>query len=128
MDQVRERSKKLLSPTIAFESRTAKAFETKSLAELQNLYADIALLQDPPEQMETDGVDACGCDVALINLSVIVGFAINKIDGEGRYETWMLEDSLRLLDEYNGFVSDCANDAGATNGSRLLTAQHLKAL
>lgn len=127
MDHVSERSKALLPPTISFEERAAKAFASKSLPDLENLYADIALKQEPIEDMETAGINACGCDVAMTNLSVIVGFAINKINGQGRYEPWMLDESLRLLDEYQGFVSDCAKDAGAAPSPKLLNAQLLRA-
>ena len=128
VDQVSERSKTLIGPTIAFEDRAARAVVQKSLADLENLYADIALHQVPVEKLIDEGIDACGCDVALTNLSVIVGFAIDKLDRQGRYQPWMLAESLRLLEEYQGFVSDCAKDAGMAAGPRPLTAQQLKAL
>ena len=128
MNHVSERSKRLIAPAIAFEQRAAKAFKSKSLSELENLYADIALLQEDPIEMETAGVDACGCDVALINLSVIVGFAMNKLNGQGLYESWMLDQSLELLAEYREVLSDCVSVAAEAAAPELLTAQLLKAL
>ena len=60
MDQVSERSRSLIAPTIEFEKRAAQAFKSKSLLELENLYADIALRQEPAEEMETTALMRAG--------------------------------------------------------------------
>ena len=123
-----ERSSALLQQSLAFDERAKIAFQDRSLTELKALYADLKAAVAVIEAHQKSGGDACGCDVALSNLLIITGFAVNKLDGEGRYEPWMLDESLIMLDMYQGFLINCAADAQAAPAAVQLTAQHLKAL
>jgi hypothetical protein len=127
-ETIAQRSVRLLPLTVAFDTRTADAFGAKSLPALTKLYAELGAQASATEAARKSGQDACGCDVALANLRIIVGFAINKLDGVGRYQAWMRADSLRLHGEYAGYVADCAADAGAPASPVRLQAKQLKGL
>ncbi len=127
-ETVPQRSIRLLPLTVAFDQRSADAFGAKSLAAFIALYAELGAQASVTEAERKSGQDACGCDVALANLRVIVGFAINKLDGAGRYQPWMRADSLRLQREYASFVADCAADAGAPGSPVRLQAKQVKGL
>ena len=75
-----DRSQVQLPITLEFERRAKAAFETKELRGFEDLYLDIGNNSGLAEDFVESGT-ACGCDVALSNLLIIVGFAINKLDG-----------------------------------------------
>lgn len=127
-NDVSERSKLALAPTLEFERRAAAAFKAKSLAALQGLYSELKDQATATEALLDKGTNASGCDVALTNLLILTGFAINKLDGEGRYEPWMADESLRLLENYQNSATDCATDAKTPPARPQLTVQHVKAL
>ncbi len=127
MDEIQARSQLLLPVTLELEGRAAIAIESKSAAELKRVYEDIRARSDETQKHMEGGGNACGCDVALTNLLIAVGFAINKLDGQGRFEPWMDDESLDLLEKFDSFATDCANDAEVQPAARRLTAKHLKA-
>ena len=128
MNELAQRSTTQLATVIDLDLRAKEAFMKRSLPELHSLYSDLEKHSAATVDFQKHGGDACGCDVALANLLIIIGFAINKRDGEGRYAAWMEDDSLRLLDEYQAYITDCAKDATAAPASTKLTAQLVKAL
>ncbi len=127
MDEIQARSRLLLPVTLELEGRAAIAIEGKSVADLKGVYEGIRARSDEAQKHIEAGGNACGCDVALTNLLIAVGFAINKLDGQGRFEPWMDDESLDLLDKFDSFATDCANDAEVQPATRRLTAKHLKA-
>ncbi len=106
-----ERSKALLPVTLETDRKAADALARKSLSGLQAIYAHLQGAADKAEELVTNGGGACACDVAHSNLLIIIGFAINKLDGEGRYQVWMEDESLEILEDYRGLVSACSKDA-----------------
>ena len=127
-ETIPQRSARLLPLTVAFDHRAADAFGAKSLPALTKLYAELGAQASAIEAARKSGQDACGCDVALTNLRIIVGFAVNKLDGAGRYQAWMRADSVRLQAEYASFVADCAADAGASASPVRLQVKLVKGL
>ncbi len=127
-ETVKQQSVRLLPTTVALDQRAAAAFELKSLSALTALYADLGSQASATEAARQAGRDACGCDVAIANLRIIVGFAINKLDGQDRYQSWMQAESLKLRNDYNGFLADCATDAGAAVVPNRLQAKLVKGL
>jgi hypothetical protein len=127
-ETIPQRSARILPLTVAFDQRVADAFGSKSLPALTTLYTELGAHASAAEAARQSGQDACGCDVALANLRVIVGFAVNTLDGAGRYQTWMRAESVRLQSEYASFVADCAADAGAPASPVRLRAKQLKGL
>ncbi len=127
-ETIPQRSARLLPLTVAFDHRAADAFGAKALPALTKLYDELGTQASAIEAARKSGQDACGCDVALTNLRIIVGFAVNKLDGAGRYQAWMRADSVRLLGEYARFVADCAADAGASASPVRLQAKLVKGL
>jgi hypothetical protein len=128
MTDLSARSKSELSPALEFDIKAKLAFQARALPDLQSLYTDLKARNAAVEEHTNSGGDACGCDVAMANLLIIVGFAINKLDGGGRYEPWMLDESLNLMDDYTSYMADCAADADAAPAQTELTAQLVKAL
>jgi hypothetical protein len=127
-EPVAERSIRLLPLSIQFDGRTADAVSAKSLPELIALYAELGAHAAATEAARNVGQEACGCDVALANLRIVVGFAINKLDGQGRYQSWMRAESMRLRDQFANFMADCADDAGVPLSPVRLQTKHLKGL
>ncbi len=128
MNDLAERSKTMLPPTLDFERRATEAFTAKSLMDLEGLYSELKAQIEVTEASLEKGINASGCDVAVANLLIIIGFAMNRLGKDGRYEPWMADESLRLLAEYQSSMTDCATDAKAPPARPYLTAQHLKAL
>lgn len=113
-----ERSNALLPTTMEIDREAADALTQKSLPDLQAIYDRLRDETDRGEKLIADGGAACACDVAHSTLFTIIGFAINKLDGEGRYRDWMEDDSLDMLADYRSLVAACGGDAGspATSG------------
>lgn len=107
-----DRSRQLLDALVEIDGSAARALASRSVPELRELYSTLSAKTEETEHHMAGGQDACGCDVAATNLVIIVGFAINKLDGGGRYQDWMLEESLDLLESYTALLADCAVDAG----------------
>ena len=127
-DPVAKRSRERLMPTLEFDRRAATAFQSKALTGLSALYTQLRTVGAESESLVAAGKSACGCDVAVTNLLIIVGFAVNKLDGKGRYQPWMKDESLRLLADYQGYLTDCAKDAAAAPITVQLQPHHVKAL
>jgi hypothetical protein len=106
VDQVAERSITQLPPTIELDNRAKQAFEKRSLPEMKALYEELQTHSETIEDFQKSGGN----------------------DGKGRYEPWMLDESINLLESYQGYVLDCAADAKAAPVIPQLTAQLLKAL
>lgn len=105
------RSKTLLPITLDIDRRVADALMRKSLSDLQAIYAKLKEEAEKSEELVTGGGGACACDVAHWNLLTLIGFSINKLDGEGRYQDWMEDESLGLLADYREIVAACGEDA-----------------
>jgi hypothetical protein len=127
-ESIAQRSVRLVPFTLEWDRRTAEAFAAKSLTSLTKVYAELGAHATSIEVARKAGQDACGCDVALANLRIIVGFAINKLDGQGRYQPWMRAESARLHNDYETFVADCVTDAGAPASPVRLQVKHVKGL
>ena len=120
MDAIAQRSREMLPPLVSLDRRIADALAARSLPELTQAYASLTQRVAESETHLENGNDACGCDAALGNLAILVGFAINKLDGEGRYQDWMAGESLELLENYRSLAAACAEDSGrATFKSRI---------
>jgi hypothetical protein len=120
MDAIVQRSREMLPPLVSLDRRLADALAARSLPDLTQAYAYLTERVAESEAALDAGMDACGCDVALGNLVIVVGFAINKLDGEGRYEDWMRDQSVELLENYRSLAAACAEDSGrATFVSRI---------
>jgi hypothetical protein len=128
MDAVVARSRAMMEPLVALDRAVADALEARSLAALSGAYEKLRAHAEAIEAHMEAGEHACGCDVALTNLLVIVGFAVNKLDGEGRYQDWMRDESLNLLASYRDMASDCAADTGRAKFASRLTAHHIETL
>ncbi len=127
VDAYADRSKLQLPVTLEFERRAKAAFETKDLRSFKDLYLDIGNNGGLAEDLQESGT-ACGCDVALSNLIINAGFAINKLDGKGNFQRWMDEESMNLLGSYHDYLKSCASDAGVAAPVPQLTAELVKAL
>jgi hypothetical protein len=125
---IAERSRAKLPQTLAFETRSAEAFQSKSLASLQKLYDELNEATADADDLQKTGGFACACDVAHSNLLTIVGFAINKLDGEGRYQDWMKDEMLHMLDQYRSYLQNCASDGTLPEREPALTLELVKAL
>lgn len=112
MDAIAARSREMLSPLVDLDRRVAAALGARSLPDLLKVYEALTKRAGESEAHLEGGGEACGCDVALSNLVIVVGFAINKLDGEGRYQDWMREESLGLLQDYHSLAEACAEDSG----------------
>jgi hypothetical protein len=110
-----------------FDGKARQAFESRSLTALQAIYAELQADAAASEQRFAEGKAITGCDVASSRLLPIVGFAINRIDGGGRYRDWMRGESVRLLQSFHDSIQDCANGSGSPPVTPRLTAQHVKA-
>lgn len=106
-----ERSATVLPITLEMDRGAADALARRSLSDLQAIYAQLQKEADQSEELISDGGVACACDVAHSNLLIVIGFSINKLDGEGRYQDWMEDDSLGLLADYRQLVAACGEDA-----------------
>lgn len=128
MDAVAVRSREMLPPLVGLDIRVAGALADRSLSALSDAYADLSDRVGKSETYLEAGNPACGCDVALGNLLIIVGFAINKLDGEGRYQDWMREQSLELLETYRSLAAACAEDSGRATFASRIDAQLIETL
>lgn len=108
-----KRSQMLLPITLAIDRRAADALMRKSLSDLEAIYAKLREEADKSEELVTAGGGACACDVAHSSLLTVIGFAINKLNGEGRYQDWMADESLGLLADYRELVTACGEDANS---------------
>lgn len=108
-----KRSKALLPSTLEIDRSVADALARKSLPGLQTNYARLQEATEEGEKLVANGGMACACDVAHSNLLIVVGFAINKLDKEGRYQDWMEDDSLGNLANYRELVAACGEDASS---------------
>jgi hypothetical protein len=122
------RSARLLPVAIDLDSRTAAAFSARSLDSLTKIYAELGAAAAASEAARKTGQDACGCDVAFANLRIVVGFAVNKLDGKGRYQSWMQSESQRLRGDFESMLKDCAADARVASVTVRLQAQIVKGL
>ena len=125
---IAKRSRERLLPTLEFDRRAAAAFQSRAVAELSTLYTQLRAAGAESERLVAAGKSACGCDVAVAKLLIVVGFAVNKLDGKGRYQSWMTDESLQLLADYQGYLVDCAKDAAAAPVTAQLQPHHVKAL
>jgi hypothetical protein len=112
MDAIATRSREMLPRLVDLDRRVADALGTRSLPDLNKAYEALAARASESEAHLEAGNEACGCDVALSNLVIVVGFAINKLDGAGRYQDWMRGESLGLLQDYHSLAEACAEDSG----------------
>lgn len=128
VETLASRSQLRLPELASFDGRVAEAIAGKSLPALQRLYAELHADSDAADARQAARKVVTGCDLAVSGLLVIVGFAINKLDGAGRYQDWMLDESLTLVEATDESMRDCAHDAGAPSVTPRLTAQLLKAL
>ena len=126
-ETIASRSQARLHEVAEFDGRAKQAYESRSLAALQEVYAELQADAAASEQRIAEGRVMTGCDMALSSLLPIVGFAINRIDGGGRYRDWMRGESERLLQSYHASIHDCALDSGSPPVTPQLTAQHVKA-
>ena len=122
------RSSRLLPQTLAIDQRAAEAFQARSLAALQTLVTDLKKATIATEAHMNSGGNVTGCDVASATLSIVLEFAVNKLDGEGRYQPWMRAQSLKLLADYQGYLQGCSADAGRPSETSQLKPHHVKAL
>ena len=125
---VAQRSEQQLGPTQEFDRRAAQAFQSKSLDDVRRLDADLNSKFVEIEHHAASGGSACGCDVAIAALRIIVGYALNKLDGQGRYQTWMQDESIQLVKKFHDYLTDCAIDAGRSTINLQLEPDHVKAL
>ena len=126
-ETIASRSQARLPEISEFDGKAKQAFENRSLAALQSIYAELQADSAANEQRLAEGKAVTGCDVAVSSLLPIVGFAINRIDGGGRYRDWMRSESARLLQSFHDSMQDCATDSGSPPVTPQLTAQHVKA-
>jgi hypothetical protein len=122
------RSQQRLDPVLALDRQATEAFESKSLESFNKIKVILDTESAAAEALIKAGANASACDVAVEQLHIIVGFAINKLDSSGRYQPWMLDETLSLLTEYQSFIQQCAEDAGHLPVAVKLTSQHVKAL
>jgi len=108
-----QRSKTRLPVTLETDRRLMDALTRKSLPDLNTVYAQLHEDVDRIRKRLTDDGTACACDVAHSTLLIIIGFSINKLDGEGRWQDWMEDESLELLENYRRLVAACGEDAGS---------------
>lgn len=108
------RSTAVLPTTLDIDRSAARALEARSLSDLQAIYTRLQKETDKGEALIAGGGTACPCDAATATLLIVIGFAINKLDGEGRYQDWMEDESLSLLADYRAFISTCGEDAQST--------------
>lgn len=127
LETIASRSQARLPEIAEFDGKARHAFESRSLVELQAIYAELQADATANELRRAEGKAVTGCDVALTSLLPIVGFAINRIDGGGRYRDWMRGESVRLLQSYHASINDCATDSGSPPVTPQLTTQHVKA-
>ncbi|MUO43006.1 hypothetical protein [Agrobacterium vitis] len=106
-----KRSATLLPVTLKLDGNVTDALARKSLSTLQDIYRQLQEETEKGEELVNNNGTASACDVAHSNLLIVVGFAINKLDGEGRYQDWMENESLEKLAEYRELVAACSNDA-----------------
>lgn len=111
------RSSALLPTTIEMDGRTADALTRKSLPDLQSIYEQLLEEAERGEKLIADGGSACACDVAYSQLLIVISFSINKLDGGGRYEDWMEDESIERLTSYRELVGACGDDAGSSAAS-----------
>ena len=126
MDPVAQRSRDMIAGVSELDARTAQALQDRSLERLHDIYRDLEKKSLDVEKLMSSGGNACGCDVAYASLLVAVGFAVNTLDGEGRYAPWMKIESLRLLDNYKSLANDCAVDAGRTGFNSRIQSQYIE--
>ncbi len=107
-----ERSQAAVEPLLALDAEVADALQQRSAERLERAYEALKSKADASSEDSAAGEQATGCDVAVLNLVIAVGFALNKLDGKERFEPWMLQESLSLLDDYHISAKDCAEDAG----------------
>jgi 1,6-anhydro-N-acetylmuramate kinase len=117
-----ERSKERLPTTMEIDGRAADALARKSLSELQAVYARLQEQNDRNERFVVDGGTASACDVANTQLLILIGFSVNKLDGEGRHREWMEDENVALLASYRELVAACGNDAGSPAASGITDA------
>lgn len=128
MDAVVVRSRVMLEPLRMLDRAVTEALETRSLEQLSEAYAQLTARVEATQAELDAGEDACGGDIALTNLLIITGFALNKLDGEGRYQDWMQGQSLSLLASYHSLAAACATDAGEAKFVSRLAARHIETL
>ncbi|TDK36731.1 hypothetical protein E2F50_07350 [Rhizobium deserti] len=114
-----KRSREFLPFALEIDRATAEAFANKSVSDLQAIYERLETEADRSQQFLGNGGAATACDVAQSTLLIVVGFSINKMDGQGRYEDWMEDESLRLLSDYRQLVAACGEDAKTPALSRI---------
>ena len=127
-DEIAKRSLQRLGPTQEFDRRALRAFQSKSVDEMRRLYVDLHSTNRKFERHLDQGKNACGCDVATTTLLIIIGFALNKLDGLGRYQPWMQGESVELVKTFQGHLTDCAFEAGQATINLQLEPDHVKAL
>lgn len=128
MDAIATRSREMLPRLVDLDRRVADALAAKSLPDLAKVYEALTARAAEGEAHLEAGNEACGCDVALSNLVIVVGFAINKLDGEGRYQDWMREESLGLLQDYHSLAEACAEDSGRARFSSRIRPELIETL
>lgn len=116
---LKARSLALLPITRQIDGEAVAALQQRSLPALRALYTRLQAHSGEVETLLAAEGQASACDLALSNLELIVAFAVNKLDGEGRYEDWMEGESIRLLADYRELVPTCAADAGSVISSGL---------
>lgn len=128
MGAVAARSREMMAPLLAVDARVAAAMAARSLPALSETYTELSAQAEASEAHLASGNPACGCDVALTSLAVVVGFAINKLDGEGRHEDWMRDESLALFQNYQHLAAACAEDAGQPAFASHIRVQDIETL
>jgi len=128
MTSVAERSRAMIGRLAEIDGQVADALSARSLSGLQAIYSRLHEAAEAADTHMAAGHDACACDVALTNLLIVVGFAINRLDGEGRWQDWMRDEGLDLLQNFFDLARDCAADAGRASHVSRVTARLFEAL
>jgi hypothetical protein len=128
MDKVTARSRDMIGPLVTLDADVAVALQERSAVKLARAYEALKERSEAGEALTGDESGACGCDVAVMNLVIAVGFALNKLDGLEPYEPWMKSESLELFADYESYANDCARDAGKERFVSEIRPHHFEAL